>query len=41
MMNFIVFKGNAEGLVTKLIDIQMKYSFGPLSQSVNDTKRFL
>ena len=39
MMNFIVFKGNAEGLVTKLIDIQMKYSFGPLSQSVNDTIR--
>jgi len=38
-MNFIVFKGNAEGLVTKLIDIQMKYSFGPLSQSVNDTIR--
>jgi len=39
MMNFIVFKGNAEGLVTKLIDMQMKYSFAPLSQNVNDNIR--
>ena len=38
-MNFIVFKGNAEGLVTKLIDMQMKYSFAPLSQNVNDNIR--
>lgn len=38
-MNFIVFKGNAEGLVTKLIDMQMKYSFAPLSQNINDNIR--
>lgn len=35
MLNFIIFKGSAEGLVRKLIDIQMKYSFDPVSQNVD------
>ncbi|MBR6846946.1 MAG: hypothetical protein IKM74_02320 [Bacteroidales bacterium] len=39
MLNFIIFKGSAEGLVRKLIDIQMKYSFDPVSQNVNDNIR--
>ena len=38
-MNFIVFKGNVEELVMKLIDMQMNYSFGPMSQNVNDNIR--
>ena len=39
MLNFIVFKGNAIELVSKLIGIDMKYFFGPMSPNVNDNKR--
>ena len=39
MLNFIVFKGNAKELATKLIDIQMKYSIGQMSHNVNDNIR--
>lgn len=39
MLNFIVFKGNAKELATKLIEIEMKYSLGPMFHNVNDNIR--